>query len=246
MFNDRVALVTGGSRGLGAAICRVLARRKAFVYVNYHQNEAAAEQVLSSMRAEGGDGATVRADVHDENQVNDLFKTIRKNFGKIDFLVNNAGITRDGYLGMMPLSDWKSVIETNITGVYLCSRAAIRLMMGKRFGRIVNISSVSGLTGRAGQCNYATTKAGIIAFTKSLAWESSPHGIRVNAVVPGIIETEMLAAVPSEQRRALIAQCPLQRAGTPEEVAEVVAFLFSDAASYIQGQAIVVDGGLAH
>jgi 3-oxoacyl-[acyl-carrier protein] reductase len=244
MFAQKTALVTGGSRGIGAATCRALARHGAFVYINYHSREADAERVLASIREEGGDGLTMRASVSDEADVAQMFATIRQR-GRLDMLINNAGLLRDAYLGMMSLQDWQAVIDTNLTGLYLCSRAAIRMMMGKRYGRIVNVSSTSGLTGTAGQCNYATTKAGIIAFTKSLAWESSPHQIRVNAVVPGAVDTEMFSAIPQKERQAILQQVPLKRAGTAEEIAEVIVFLLSDAASYIQGQTIVVDGGLS-
>lgn len=244
MFADRIALVTGGSRGIGAATCRALARHGAFVYINYRDSEAAAASVLESIEQSGGRGAVVRASVRDDADVDQMFKTIRKQSGRLDMLVNNAGIIRDTYLGMMQPDDWSSVIDTNLGGLYRCSRTAVRMMMGKRYGRVVNVSSVSGLTGTAGQCNYAAAKAGIIAFTKSLAWEVSAHDIRVNAVVPGAIETDMFSTIPQEDRKALIAQCPLRRAGKPEEVAEVILFLLSDAASYIQGHAIVVDGGL--
>jgi 3-oxoacyl-[acyl-carrier protein] reductase len=244
MFSEKVALVTGGSRGIGAATCLALARRKAFVYVNYKSNKDAADAVVAAIRESGGDGMAIAGSVSDESAVAALFATIRKQSGKLDFLVNNAGITRDSYLGMMSLPDWNSVIETNLTGLYLCSRAAVRMMMGKKYGRIVNVSSISGIKGAAGQCNYATAKAGIIAFTRSMALESSQYEIRVNAVVPGAIETEMFSSTPRERQRELIAQCPMRRAGKPEEVAEVIAFLLSDSASYIQGQSIVVDGGL--
>src|SRR5580658_3299201 len=162
MFAQKTALVTGGSRGIGAATCRALARLGSFVYINHRHSEAAAEQVLASIREAGGDGATLRASVSDEAEVAQMFKTIRERSGRLDFLINNAGVIRDIYLGMMPLQDWQSVIDTNLTGLYLCCRAAIKMMMGKRYGRIVNVSSTSGLTGTAGQCNYATTKAGII------------------------------------------------------------------------------------
>ncbi len=161
-------------------------------------------------------------------------------------LINNAGLMRDAYLGMMSMQDWQVVMDTNLTGLYLCSRAAIRMMMGKRYGRIVNVSSTSGITGNAGQCNYATTKAGIIAFTKSLAWEASPHQIRVNADCSWRgVDTEMFGSIPQKERQAILQQIPLKRAGAPEEIAEVISFLLSDAASYIQGQTIVVDGGLS-
>jgi 3-oxoacyl-[acyl-carrier protein] reductase len=245
MFAQKTALVTGGSRGIGAATCRTLARHGAFVYINYNSREAEAESVLAAIREEGGDGVTVRASVREEADVAQMFAGIRQRHGRLDMLINNAGLMRDAYLGMMSMQDWQAVIDTNLTGLYLCSRAAIRMMMGKRSGRIVNVSSTSGLMGNAGQCNYATTKAGIIAFTKSLAWEASPHQIRVNAIVPGAIDTEMFGSVPQKERQALLQQIPLKRPGAPEEIAEVIAFLLSDAASYIQGQTIVVDGGLS-
>jgi 3-oxoacyl-[acyl-carrier protein] reductase len=246
MFEGKVALVTGGSRGIGAATCRALGRERAFVYVNYHGHEEAANAVLASIREAGGDGAVVRASVSDPQQVEQMFQTIRRESGKLDLLVNNAGVIRDVYLGMMEMEHWTEVIDTNLTGLYLCSKTATRMMMGKKSGRIVNVSSISGLRGTAGQCNYSAAKAGIIAFTKSLAWELSPYGIRVNSVVPGAIETDMFNAIPPKSRREIVAQCPLQRAGKPEEVAEVILFLLSDAASYVQGHALVVDGGLTH
>jgi len=245
-FAGKIALVTGGSRGIGAATCRTLARDGAFVYINYRSRAEEAAQILDAIRESGGDGALAPASVSDPDQVAAMFKIIREQHGRLDLLVNNAGVMRDTYLGMMSLPEWQSVIDTNLTGLYLCSRTAIKMMMGKRYGRIVNVSSVSGLIGAAGQCNYSTTKAGILAFTKSLAWETSSYNIRVNAVVPGAIETGMFTSIPQQERAALIAQCPLKRPGRPEEVAEAIVFLLSEKASYIQGQAIVVDGGLSH
>ena len=244
MFAQKIALVTGGSRGIGAATCVALARNHAFVYINYLNNEEAAKQVLEAVREAGSDGALVQAAVHDKTAVETMFRGIRNSSGRLDLLVNNAGVIRDVHLGMMSLEDWTSVIDTNLTGLYLCSRSGIKMMMAKKWGRIVNVSSVSGLRGNTGQCNYAAAKAGIIGFTKSLARETAEFQIRVNTVVPGAIETEMFAAIPMQERRAIVAECPMKRAGRPEEVAEAIVFLLSEAASYIHGQSLVVDGGL--
>ena len=246
MFSGKIALVTGGSRGIGAAVCRDLARHKAYVYINYLQNQAAAEDVLEAVRQAGGEGETLQASVADPDAVIDMFKAIKKGSGKLDLLVNNAGILRDGLLGMMPTKDWTDVLDTNLTGLFMCCRAATKMMISKRSGRIVNVSSASGISGAAGQCNYTATKAGIIALTRSLALEVSRYDIRVNAVAPGYIETEMVMGLPADKRQELLEHCPMGRVGQPEEVAEVVTFLLSDAASYIQGQTIVVDGGLIH
>ena len=246
MFSGKIALVTGGSKGIGAAICRELARLGAYVYINFNRSEQAAEAVLESIQQAGGDGKTIQASVSENERVEEMFQVIRKEWKKLDILVNNAAIMRDSYLGMMSMNNWQDVIDTNLTGLFLCSRLAVKMMMAKRCGHMINISSDSGISGQAGQCNYAATKAGIIAFTRSLALEVSPYNISVNGVAPGCIETEMFMKVPPDKRRKLIENCPLKRMGKPEEVAQVVCFLASDAASYIQGQTIVVDGGLIH
>jgi 3-oxoacyl-[acyl-carrier protein] reductase len=246
MFNGKVALVTGGSRGIGAAICKDLAARGAYVYINYVRNKKAAQAVLSQITAAGGQAALAQASVSDARAVGAMFQAIRKNHARLDILVNNAAVTRDACLGMMSDQDWREVLETNLTGAFLCSRAAVKMMIAQHGGQIVNLGSISGVAGRAGQCNYAAAKAGLVAFTRSLALEVSAYRIRVNCVIPGCIETDLGRKMPEALRRKMLASHPLGRMGRPEEVAAVVRFLLSDDAAYIQGQAIVVDGGLIH
>lgn len=245
-FAGAVALVTGGGRGIGAAICQALAREGAYVYINYHNRRETAEEVLEAIRSEGGDGCLAQASVANRESVTDLFTRIRRESGRLDLLVNNAAVLRDGLLGMMSDEQWHEVIDTNMNGLFYCTRQALRLMIARRSGRIVNMSSASGISGTAGQCNYASTKAAIIAFTRSLALEVSQYNIRVNCIAPGCIETEMFGQIPLERRKALVEQTALKRLGTPDEVAAVTLFLLSDAASYIQGQTLLVDGGLIH
>ena len=246
MFKGKVALVTGGSRGIGAAICNDLAARGAYVYINYLRNEKAAQAVLSQITLAGGQASLVQASVSDAQAVSAMFQTIRKGHRQLDILVNNAAATRDGYLGMMSDQDWREVIETNLTGAFLCSRAAVKMMIAQHGGHIINLGSITGIAGRAGQCNYAATKAGLVAFTRSLALEVSNYKIYVNCVIPGCIETDMILKVPEALRRKMIENNPLGRMGRPEEIASVVRFLLSDDAAYIQGQTIIVDGGLTH
>jgi 3-oxoacyl-[acyl-carrier protein] reductase len=235
-----VALVTGSSRGIGRAIALELAQAGMTVAVNYARSSEAAQVVVDQME---GHGAIFGADVSQSKHVQQLFTEVLEKFGRIDVLVNNAGITRDGLLMRMKDEDWQEVIDLNLTGVFLCTRAATKLMLKQRSGRIINISSTSGVLGNAGQTNYAAAKAGVIGFTKSVARELSSRGITVNAVAPGFIDTDMTKDLNLE---GVLAQIPLGRVGKPEEIAGTVRFLATDpAAAYITGQVICVDGGMA-
>lgn len=240
---DKVALVTGGSRGIGAAVCRELARSGAYVYINYYRHKQAAETVLEGIIGEGGRGAIVDASVSEAAAVDRMFDRIRAERERLDILINNAGILRDEPTSTMSHAVWQDVMDTNLTGAFFCSARAAKLMVAHRFGRIVNVSSVAGFSPRPGQSNYAASKAGLISLTKSLVLELARHGIRVNGVAPGCIDTDMLAQLDDTVRQQLAAKCPMERIGTDEEVARVVMFLISGSASYVQGQTIIVDGG---
>ncbi|MBI2940223.1 MAG: 3-oxoacyl-[acyl-carrier-protein] reductase [Chloroflexi bacterium] len=241
----RVALVTGASRGIGRAIALRLAQDGALVGVNYRQNAAAAEAVTTAIEESGGQAFLVPGDVSDAGQARAAVAKAIEVGGRLDVLVNNAGIIRDTLLLRMADDDWDAVLNTNLRGAYLCTQAALRGMLRQRWGRIVNIASIAGLVGNAGQANYSAAKAGLIGFTKSVAREAASRNVTVNAVAPGLIETDITTGMPPKAREAMIAQIPMQRMGTPEEVAEVVAFLVSDRASYITGAVIQIDGGLA-
>ncbi|HQA69197.1 MAG TPA: 3-oxoacyl-[acyl-carrier-protein] reductase [Aggregatilineales bacterium] len=243
-LDERIAIVTGASRGIGRAIAEELARRGARVVVNYNSSAAAAEEVVQAICDEGGEAVAVQADVSDMEQAQRLVKDAISTYGGLDILVNNAGTTRDMLLMMMSESDWDDVLRINLKSAYNCSKAALRPMMRKRYGRIINMTSVAGIAGNPGQTNYSASKAGLIGFTKSLAREVGSRNITVNAVAPGFVPTELTASLPEEIREASIQQIPLGRWGTAEEVAFAVAFLASDEASYITGHVLSVDGGM--
>lgn len=243
-LSGKIAVVTGGSRGIGRAICLELAARGATVVVNYNQSEDSARQAVAKIEAGGGAAAAIQADVGAAGQVERLFKQVIADYGTLDILVNNAGITRDGMIMMMKPNDFDAVISVNLRSAWLCCKAAARAMMRKRRGAIVNITSVVGLAGNAGQTNYAASKAGIIGLTKSLAKEVAVRGIRVNAVAPGFIETAMTADLPDSIKAKVIEAIPFGAMGQPEHIAKAVVFLASPDAAYITGQTLVVDGGM--
>ena len=244
-FTGKTAVVTGGSRGIGRAVCLELARGGANVVFCYAGNEAAAQETAQAVEALGVQALAVRCDVSDAAQAEGLVKTAAGRFGRVDILVNNAGVTRDNLVMRMSEADFDAVISANLKGTFLCMKAAYRLMLKQRYGRIVNLSSVVALRGNAGQVNYAASKAGVVGMTKSLAKELAGRGVTVNAVAPGFIETDMTAAMPEAARTAALGSIPMARLGAPEDVAKAVAFLASDAAAYITGQVLAVDGGMA-
>ena len=240
----KVALVTGGSRGIGRAIALTLAEHGADVAINYAGNTAAAEEVAAAIEKLGRKALLVQGSVADTNGVADIVGRVVKELGRLDILVNNAGITRDGLLMRMKEADWDDVMNTNLKGVFNCSKAVLRTMMKQKGGRIVNMASVVGEMGNAGQANYASAKAGVIGFTKSLAKEVASRNITVNAVAPGFIATDMTSVLTDEQKAEMACTIPLGRAGEPQDVANAVLFLVSDEAAYITGQVLNVDGGM--
>ena len=244
-FSGKTAVVTGGSRGLGRAVCLELARGGANVVLCFAGNEAAAKETVSACEALGAKAVALRCDVSRSEEVKTLMDTAVQTFGRIDILVNNAGINRDGLLMTMKEADFDAVINANLKGTFLCMKAAARQMVRQRWGRIVNLSSVVGLRGNAGQVNYAASKAGVIGMTKSLARELAGRNITVNAVAPGFMETDMTAAMAENAKTAALCSIPLGRMGTPEDTAKAIAFLASDDAGYITGQVLAVDGGMS-
>lgn len=244
-MEGKVALVTGGSRGIGRAICLELARRGAAVAVNFAGNEAAAQETAEACRALGAQAELFRADVADPAACEELVKAVKERFGQVDILVNNAGITRDGLLMTAKVEDFDQVLDTNLRGAYFCMKAASKLMMRQRYGRIVNLSSVVGLRGNAGQTGYAASKAGILGLTKAAAKELAARNITVNAVAPGFIHTDMTSVLPEKAKEAMLTTIPMGRPGAPEDVARAVAFFAEESAAYLTGQVLCVDGGMA-
>lgn len=243
-LRGKVALVTGGSGAIGAAICAALARAGAAVAVHYGTNRDGALAVADRIGSEGGRAVVVGGDVSSEAEVERFFQEARDQLGRVDILVNNAGALRDGLVVRMRLEDWRRVLEVNLTGTFLCTREALRDMLRARWGRIVNVTSVVGLVGNAGQANYVAAKAGIVGFTKAVAREVASRNITVNAVAPGYVHSRMTEGLDEEQRRFLTSQIPLGRTATPEEIAPAVVFLCSEEAAYITGQVLNVDGGM--
>ncbi|MEL6776921.1 MAG: 3-oxoacyl-[acyl-carrier-protein] reductase [Cyanobacteria bacterium J06597_16] len=240
---DKVAIITGSSRGIGKAAALAIASEGAKVVINYARSSDAADDVVSAIKADGGEAIALQADVSQADDVDAMIKATMDAFGRIDVLVNNAGITRDTLLLRMKPEDWQAVIDLNLTGVFLCTRAVSKIMLKQRSGRIVNISSVAGLMGNPGQANYSAAKAGVIGFTKTVAKELAPRGVTANVVAPGFIATDMTGELKNTEE--ILKFIPLARYGQPEEVAGLIRFLAADpAAAYITGQVMNVDGGM--
>lgn len=244
-LQEKVAVVTGGARGIGKACVKAFARAGARVVFTYSKSANEADALQKELKSTQGCGMAIQADVRNYEQCRTVVEKTLKEYKQLDILVNNAGITRDKALMMMSRDDWNEVIETNLGGVFNMTRAGITTLLKQKKGCIINMSSVSGLTGLARQTNYSASKAGIIGFTKALAKETAAYNIRVNAVCPGFISTDMVSAIPEKVKQELLKAIPMGRVGTPEEVAELCVFLASDNAAYITGEAIKIDGGLA-
>ena len=244
ILKKKNALVTGGSRGIGRATAIELSKEGANVIITYNSNEEKAKEVIKEIEKNGVKGLAIKADVSSEEDVKSMMKTIKSQFDSIDVWVNNAGVTKDNLLIRMKSEDWDKVINTNLKGVYLCTKAVVRGMMKKRHGKIVNIASVVGISGNAGQGNYSASKAGVIGFTKSIAKELGSRGINVNGVAPGFVETDMTEVLSEDIKEQSLKLIPLNRFAKPEDIANVVVFLCSEKANYITGQIINVDGGM--
>lgn len=244
MLTEKVALVTGASRGIGRAIALELAKEGADIVVNYAGNKERAEEVVKEIEEMGRKAISIQADVSDETSVKKMIKDTIKEFNRLDILVNNAGITRDNLIMRMKEKDFDDVINTNLKGVFLCTKAVSRQMMKQRYGRIINMASIVGVSGNPGQANYVAAKAGVIGLTKSTAKELASRNILVNAVAPGFISTDMTAELTNEQKEAMLKMIPLAKLGQPEDIARVVRFLASDDSSYMTGQTLHVDGGM--
>lgn len=244
IFTNRVALVTGGTKGIGLAIATDLARQGASVRLNYRSDAEQAKEALGQVREAGGEADLLQADVADPGDVDRMFREVREDHGRLDLFVNNAGVTADGHALMLGEAKWRRVLETNLTGAFLCCRAAGRLMVRRRSGAIVAVASTSGVAPPEGQANYAASKAGLLALVRVLAKELSAYGVRVNAVLPGFVDTPMTQAMPRQRLQAYVDQIPLGRVAEAGQIAPAVRFLLSDDASYITGASLVVDGGL--
>ena len=245
MLTDKIALVTGAGRGIGSAVAKMLGANGAVVYVNYNGSKEQAEALAAQIIADGGRAVAIQCDVSDFDASKQMIETIIKDSGRLDILVNNAGITRDGLLMKMTEADYDSVLDINLKGTFNTIRHAARYLLKQRSGKIVNITSVSGVLGNAGQANYSASKAGVIGLTKIVARELASRGINVNAVAPGYVETEMTGHLSDQVKSQLTAQIPFARTAQPEDIASAVLFLASDQASYITGQVLCVDGGMA-
>ena len=243
-LSGKIALVTGAGRGIGRATAIKLGAAGAKVAVNYNASEGAAQEVVEAITSAGGEARAIKADVSQADQVDSMVNTLVKDWGRIDILVNNAGITRDNLMMRMSQDEWDSVIDTNLRSAYFTTRAVLRPMLRNRWGRIISLSSVVGLTGNLGQANYAAAKAGIIGFTKSIAREVASRNITANAIAPGFIRTDITAVLPEELKATMLKQIPADRYGEPEDVANAILFLASDLAAYITGQVLNVDGGM--
>ncbi len=237
-------VVTGGSRGIGRAICLSFASPATHIYFNYLSSSASADETKNLITEAGGSSTAIKVNITSSTEVNDFFKYIKEHAGRIDVLVNNAGITKDGLIVRMKEADWDSVIDTNLKGAFLCSKAALKIMIRQHCGSIINISSLVGISGNAGQANYVSSKAGLIGLTKAIAKEVASRNITVNAVAPGYIESDMTENLSDKIKTELVKQIPLGRVGTPQEIAHVVNFLASKKARYITGQVINVNGGI--
>jgi len=243
-LKDKAALITGGSRGIGKEIALELARNGVHIGISYVSNTEKANEVLEEIKSYGVNAIAVKANVSVEEEVFQMIKTIEEELGTIDILVNNAGITKDNLLIRMKEQDWDEVMDVNLKGVFLCTKAVSRIMMKKRYGKIINITSVVGITGNAGQGNYSASKAGVIGFTKSMARELASRGIRVNGIAPGFIETDMTDVLKDEIKEAMLKTIPLNSFGNPKDIANLAVFLASESSDYITGQIINVDGGM--